>query len=107
MPAPAVSAGQNVSQLVGTPNFNLPVPFSFAHPPAFLPPSSAAIHTGTYAQPPTVSSASSHSSESSTSSHQTWSFEEQFKQVRQASNVPNYFFYILLFLKFSFFTFIL
>lgn len=57
-------------------NFQLPVPFPFPHPAAaFLPPLAP--------QPAAPSSGSSHSSEGSASSQQTWSFEEQFKQVRQ------------------------
>ncbi|XP_017775227.1 PREDICTED: protein dead ringer-like isoform X2 [Nicrophorus vespilloides] len=56
--------------------FQLPVPFPFPHPAAaFLPPMAP------QQQPP--SSGSSHSSEGSASSQHTWSFEEQFKQVRQ------------------------
>lgn len=52
------------------------VPFPFPHPAtAFLPPMAPPP------QPP--SSGSSHSSEGSASSQHTWSFEEQFKQVRQ------------------------
>lgn len=62
----------------GTGAFQLPVPFPFPHPAAaFLPP---------ITQPQTTapSSGSSHSSEGSNASSQhTWSFEEQFKQVRQ------------------------
>ncbi|XP_048523163.1 protein dead ringer isoform X2 [Dendroctonus ponderosae] len=53
-----------------------PAPFNFSHPAsAFLPP----------VAPPNQrpSSESSHSSEESATSQQTWSFEEQFKQVRQ------------------------
>ncbi|XP_073998977.1 uncharacterized protein isoform X2 [Rhodnius prolixus] len=86
MPAPVVSASSGGSPLVPGPNFSLPVPFPFAHPPTFLSPASA--HPSSYPQPPTVSSASSHSSESSTSSHQTWSFEEQFKQLYEISDDP-------------------
>ncbi|XP_031328053.1 protein dead ringer-like isoform X3 [Photinus pyralis] len=57
-------------------SFQLPVPFPFQHPAAaFLPPLAP--------QPAAPSSGSSHSSEGSVSSQQTWSFEEQFKQVRQ------------------------
>ncbi|XP_074032588.1 retained isoform X3 [Leptinotarsa decemlineata] len=57
-------------------NFQLPVPFPFPHPAAaFLPPMAP--------QPAAPSSGSSHSSEGSASSQHTWSFEEQFKQVRQ------------------------
>ncbi|KAF5270790.1 hypothetical protein FQR65_LT05409 [Abscondita terminalis] len=56
-------------------SFQLPVPFPFQHPGAFLPPLAP--------QPAAPSSGSSHSSEGSVSSQQTWSFEEQFKQVRQ------------------------
>ncbi|CAH1124027.1 unnamed protein product [Ceutorhynchus assimilis] len=52
-----------------------PVPFPFQHPAAFLPPMAP--------QPQPPSSGSSHSSEGSASSQHTWSFEEQFKQVRQ------------------------
>ncbi|XP_066152259.1 protein dead ringer isoform X2 [Euwallacea fornicatus] len=53
-----------------------PVPFPFPHPAtAFLPPLAPPP------QPP--SSGSSHSSEGSASSQHNWSFEEQFKQVRQ------------------------
>lgn len=56
-------------------NFQLPVAFPFpAH--SFMPPMAAP-------QPAPPSSGSSHSSEGSASSQQTWSFEEQFKQVRQ------------------------
>ncbi|XP_044745847.1 protein dead ringer isoform X2 [Coccinella septempunctata] len=58
--------------------FQVPAPFPFPHPAAaFLPP----MTQPQAAQPP--SSASSHSSEGSASSQTTWSFEEQFKQVRQ------------------------
>ncbi|CAH0753898.1 unnamed protein product [Bemisia tabaci] len=67
------------SPMVPPPPFSLPLPFPFLHPAAalpFLPPSAPVnVHQ--------TSSASSHSSESSSSSQQTWSFEEQFKQVRQ------------------------
>ncbi|KAE8753222.1 hypothetical protein FOCC_FOCC000145 [Frankliniella occidentalis] len=70
------------------------LPFPFPHPAAaaaFLPPPGATPSStpGAAANPQhrhSASSASSHSSESSTSSQQTWSFEEQFKQVRQVSN---------------------
>ncbi|KAJ8924491.1 hypothetical protein NQ315_007288, partial [Exocentrus adspersus] len=56
--------------------FSLPIPFPFPHPAAaFLPPMAP--------QPAAPSSGSSHSSEGSASSQHTWSFEEQFKQVRQ------------------------
>lgn len=64
------------------PPFSLPVPFPFPHP--FLPPAPAAFSTQ-----PTHSSASSHSSESSSGSQQTWSFEEQFKQVRQLYEISD------------------
>lgn len=67
--------------------FQLPVPFPFpAH--SFMPPMAAP-------QPPPAppSSGSSHSSEGSQSSQQTWSFEEQFKQVRQVM----YNFFLILF----------
>lgn len=64
-------------------NFQLPVPFPFPHPAAaFLPPLAP--------QPAAPSSGSSHSSEGSASSQQTWSFEEQFKQVRQVCSVVSY-----------------
>ncbi|GLV40612.1 retained [Carabus blaptoides fortunei] len=53
--------------------FTLPVTFPFPHP--FMPPMAP--------QQAPPSSGSSHSSEGSASSQQTWSFEEQFKQVRQ------------------------
>ncbi|XP_065168060.1 protein dead ringer-like isoform X2 [Atheta coriaria] len=58
--------------------FQLPVPFPFPHPAAaFLPPMAPQQTTA-------PSSGSSHSSEGSNASSQhTWSFEEQFKQVRQ------------------------
>ncbi|XP_050514172.1 protein dead ringer-like isoform X2 [Diabrotica virgifera virgifera] len=60
----------------GPDGFQLPVPFPFPHPAAaFLPPMAP--------QPTAPSSGSSHSSEGSASSQHTWSFEEQFKQVRQ------------------------
>ncbi|CAH2011177.1 unnamed protein product, partial [Acanthoscelides obtectus] len=75
------TAGSNL-QHVSQDSFQLPVPFPFPHPAAaFLPPVSTAH------QPPQTtapSSGSSHSSEGSNASSQhTWSFEEQFKQVRQ------------------------
>lgn len=61
-------------------NFQLPVPFPFPHPAAaFLPPMAP--------QPTAPSSGSSHSSEGSASSQHTWSFEEQFKQVRQVGRL--------------------
>ncbi|KAK9871877.1 hypothetical protein WA026_015126 [Henosepilachna vigintioctopunctata] len=57
--------------------FPLPAPFPFPHPgAAFLP-------SIPQPQPIAPSSGSSHSSEGSASSQHTWSFEEQFKQVRQ------------------------
>ncbi|CAG9839461.1 unnamed protein product [Diabrotica balteata] len=60
----------------GPDGFQLPVPFPFPHPAAaFLPPMAP--------QATAPSSGSSHSSEGSASSQHTWSFEEQFKQVRQ------------------------
>ncbi|XP_019880516.1 protein dead ringer isoform X2 [Aethina tumida] len=60
----------------GPDTFQLPVPFPFPHPAAaFLPPMAP--------QAAAPSSGSSHSSEGSASSQHTWSFEEQFKQVRQ------------------------
>ncbi|CAG9857879.1 unnamed protein product [Phyllotreta striolata] len=60
----------------GPDGFQLPMPFPFSHPAAaFLPPMAP--------QPADPSSGSSHSSEGSASSQHTWSFEEQFKQVRQ------------------------
>lgn len=60
--------------------FQLPVPFPFPHPAAaFLPPMAP--------QPAAPSSGSSHSSEGSASSQHTWSFEEQFKQVRQVGRL--------------------
>ncbi|CAH1392720.1 unnamed protein product [Nezara viridula] len=65
---------ESKAAVAGPPTFSLPVPFPFPHP--FLPPAPA------YPPQPTHSSASSHSSESSSGSQQTWSFEEQFKQVR-------------------------
>ncbi|KAJ8979350.1 hypothetical protein NQ317_016079 [Molorchus minor] len=62
--------------------FQLPVAFPFPHPAAaFLPPMAP--------QPAAPSSGSSHSSEGSASSQHTWSFEEQFKQVRQNSFAPD------------------
>ncbi|KAL3286717.1 hypothetical protein HHI36_001212 [Cryptolaemus montrouzieri] len=61
--------------------FPLPAPFPFPHPAAaFLPPMSQP-------QPTAPSSGSSHSSEGSASSQHTWSFEEQFKQVRQLQRI--------------------
>uniref|UniRef100_A0A1B6DEC3 ARID domain-containing protein n=1 Tax=Clastoptera arizonana TaxID=38151 RepID=A0A1B6DEC3_9HEMI len=89
--APIASAA---SPMVPPPPFSLPLPFPFPHPgAAFLPPAPA------YPVPqhPTAtahlnaSSGSSHSSESSTSSQsqQTWSFEEQFKQVRQLYEISD------------------
>lgn len=72
--------------------FSLPLPFPFPHPAAaaFLPPVSGG-HVPSYpAPPPHNSSGSSHSSESSNSSQQqTWSFEEQFKQVRQLYEISD------------------
>ncbi|RZF40631.1 hypothetical protein LSTR_LSTR007514 [Laodelphax striatellus] len=80
------------------PNFSLPLPFPFPPPAAFLQPAPAYPPAPHHPPPPHTSSAasnalppsssSSHSSESSTTSssaaqQQTWSFEEQFKQVRQ------------------------
>lgn len=69
------------------PGTGIPMVFPFTHPAAaFLPPLAAQ-------QPPpapTSSGGSSHSSDggSTTSSNQqTWSFEEQFKQVRQVCYV--------------------
>lgn len=57
--------------------FQLPLPFPFSHPAAaFLPPMAPQ-------QTNAASSGSSHSSEGSASSQHNWSFEEQFKQVRQ------------------------
>ncbi|XP_067001246.1 protein dead ringer isoform X2 [Anabrus simplex] len=84
---PTVSA----ASMVPPPSFSLPLPFPFPHPAAaFLPPISAAPPPISAPAPAysaalqnSISSASSHSSESSSSSQQTWSFEEQFKQVRQ------------------------
>lgn len=78
--------------------FSLPLPFPFPHPAAaaFLPPVSGGPVPAYPAPPPHNSSGSSHSSESSNSSQQqTWSFEEQFKQVRQVGNVPCLFFWLL------------
>ncbi|XP_069672823.1 protein dead ringer isoform X3 [Periplaneta americana] len=92
------AATPSAAAMVPPPPFSLPLPFPFPHPAAaFLPPISAAsapppIAAPTPTFPPSstaaaiqnsISSASSHSSESSSSSQQTWSFEEQFKQVRQ------------------------
>lgn len=59
----------------GLGGFPLPM-FPFPHPATFLPP-----------QPAAPSSGSSHSSEGSASSQHTWSFEEQFKQVRQVMSL--------------------
>ncbi|XP_076267471.1 retained isoform X3 [Rhynchophorus ferrugineus] len=59
-----------------------PVPFPFPHPATtFLPPMAP--------QPQAPSSGSSHSSEGSASSQHTWSFEEQFKQVRQLYEISD------------------
>lgn len=72
--------------------FSIPAPFPFPHP-AFLPqlanPGAPPASTPPAPLPNNNvhSSGSSHSSESSNGSHQTWSFEEQFKQVRQASDL--------------------
>ncbi|CAB0010276.1 unnamed protein product, partial [Nesidiocoris tenuis] len=74
-----VSGGQAPQSLAAPPPFSIPMQFPFPHPP-FPSPASVAP----YQQQTQPSSASSHSSESSSSSQQTWSFEEQFKQVRQA-----------------------
>ncbi|XP_068895184.1 protein dead ringer isoform X1 [Tenebrio molitor] len=57
-------------------NFHLPAPFPFPHP-------STPFMTPLLPPPTAPSSGSSHSSEGSASSQHTWSFEEQFKQVRQ------------------------
>ncbi|XP_008196287.1 protein dead ringer isoform X1 [Tribolium castaneum] len=57
-------------------NFHLPAPFPFPHP-------STPFMTPLLPPPAAPSSGSSHSSEGSASSQHTWSFEEQFKQVRQ------------------------
>ncbi|XP_077299463.1 protein dead ringer-like [Arctopsyche grandis] len=88
------AAGGN--PLLGPPNapFSLPMGFPFQHPGSFLaPPQPSAGPNGPMNGPlngplngtPAAQggSASSSSSEGSTSSQQTWSFEEQFKQVRQ------------------------
>lgn len=90
------AAGGN--PLLGPPNapFSLPMGFPFQHPGSFLaPPQPSAGPNGPMNGPlngplngtPAAQggSASSSSSEGSTSSQQTWSFEEQFKQVRQVS----------------------
>ncbi|KAJ9593525.1 hypothetical protein L9F63_014918, partial [Diploptera punctata] len=98
-PRDQVSA-PSAAVMVPPPSFSLPLPFPFPHPVnSFLPPISAASAPPPLAAPTpnfppsstaaavlqnSISSASSHSSESSSSSQQTWSFEEQFKQVRQA-----------------------
>ncbi|KAI5745989.1 hypothetical protein M8J76_016059 [Diaphorina citri] len=76
----------SAASMVPPPPFSLPMPYPFSHP-AYLPPSS------TYQNPPVhrTSSEGSHSSESSNSSQQTWSYEEQYKQVRQASKSRSHF----------------
>lgn len=77
--------------LLGPPSapFSLPMGFPFQHPGPFLAPPAPGA-PGPIAGPMNGAqgtaqggSASSSSSEGSTSSQQTWSFEEQFKQVRQ------------------------
>lgn len=98
-PPPGAMMGGGPQQMPRDPMLSLaasmvppPVPI-FSHPGGAPPPLSqhhalaaaaAAFPTSTALQN-SISSASSHSSESSNSSQQTWSFEEQFKQVRQAS----------------------
>lgn len=92
----------SASSMVPPPPFSLPMPYPFSHP-AYLPPSN------TFSQTPPVhrtSSEGSHSSESSNSSQQTWSYEEQYKQVRQASKSrshPSQFFFSFFFTSFTVF----
>ncbi|KAK6630565.1 hypothetical protein RUM43_014550 [Polyplax serrata] len=78
--------------------FSLPLPFPFPHPAtaaAFLPSVGGGHVTAYPPAPPHNSSGSSHSSESSNSSQQqTWSFEEQFKQVRQVGKLSSYLYYL-------------
>lgn len=80
---PPLAPISSAASMVPPPAFSLPMPFPFPPPgAAFLPPFPP--------QHPTASSASSHSSESSTSSQtapQVWTFEDQFKQVCQASSI--------------------
>ncbi|XP_039278287.1 protein dead ringer [Nilaparvata lugens] len=86
------SGGGSASGDLLPPNFPLPLPFPFPPPAAFLQPAPAYPPAHHHQPPPTTAPGglppSSSSSESSTTSssaaqQQTWSFEEQFKQVRQ------------------------
>lgn len=75
--------------------FPHPVVSSFMPPPASSAPSVVSNGVAVNSSPATAGqqqagSASSSSSEGSASSQQTWSFEEQFKQVRQVSSASFY-----------------